>query len=118
VEFTKFVRKPFVVEAIKITNENIAEIAEQIGILRTKDNGSPYIAVDRRLIPNLYNVYPGFWFTRMRDNHIRCYSNKIFRQQFVDLTPSIESWIEYFEDNPTPEDIEDQVEVLVDEVDA
>jgi hypothetical protein len=96
-EFTKFVRKPFTVEATEVTTENIAEIAEKIGTLRTKDNGTPYIAVDRRLVPNLFRVYPGFWMTQMGDN-IRCYSRRIFRQQFIESTPEIDSWIEYLED--------------------
>jgi hypothetical protein len=96
VEFTTFVRKPFAVEATEITTENIAEIAELIGVLREKDNGSPYIAVDRRLVPNLFRVYPGFWMTKMGDN-IRCYSKRVFKQQFVETTPDIESWISYMD---------------------
>lgn len=82
-EFTEFVRKPFVVEAVEVTEENIADVAEFVGTLRTKDDGTPYIQVDRRLIPNIYRVYPGFWMTRMGDN-IRCYSKRIFEEQFIE----------------------------------
>jgi hypothetical protein len=106
VEYTKFVRKPFTVEATEITLENIGEVAEMIGTLREKDNGEPYIAVDRRLIPNLIRAYPGFWLTKMGDN-VRCYAKRVFKQQFVALTPDIENWINYFEGNQSDEQIED-----------
>lgn len=92
-EFTTFVRKPFVVEAVEITKENIAEVAELVGTLREKDNGQPYIQVDRRLVPNVFRVYPGFWMTRMGDN-IRCYSKRIFEEQFTQSTPDIKTWVE------------------------
>lgn len=93
-EFANFVRKPFVVEAIEVTEENINDLAEYIGTMRKKDDGTPYIAVDRRLIPNVYRVYPGFWMTRMGDN-IRCYSKKVFTEQFVEKTEKMDVWIEW-----------------------
>ncbi len=46
-EFTTFVRKPFTVEVVEVTDENIAEIAELVGTLRCKEDGSRYIHVDR-----------------------------------------------------------------------
>jgi hypothetical protein len=88
-DVTTFVRKPFTVEATEVTRENIAEIAELVGVLREKDDGTPYIQVDRRLVPNIFRVYPGFWMTRMGDN-IRCYSKRIFRDQFIVNTPDID----------------------------
>ncbi|MET0786257.1 MAG: hypothetical protein ABWY25_06085 [Paenisporosarcina sp.] len=94
VELTTFVRKPFTVEAVEITEENINELAEFIGTVRTKDNGSPYIQVDRRLVPNVFRVYPGFWMTKMGDN-IRCYSKRIFKEQFVETTSDIEDWVNF-----------------------
>src|SRR4051812_4242127 len=84
-DFTTFVRKPFVVEAVEITEENIAEIAQLVGTLKTKGDGQVFIQVDRRLVPNIYRVYPGFWMTKMDDN-IRCYSERIFKEQFTELT--------------------------------
>lgn len=94
-EFTEFVRKPFVVEAIEITTENITEIADFIGILREKEDGTPFISVDRRLIPNVYRVFPGFWMTRMGDN-IRCYSKKIFLEQFTPNSDVVKEGLGYF----------------------
>lgn len=95
-EFVEHVRKPFVVEAIEVTTENIGELAQFIGTLRYKDDKdkTPYIAVDRRLIPNVYRVYTGFWMTRMGDN-IRCYSRKIFMDQFIAKTDEMNEWIDW-----------------------
>jgi hypothetical protein len=93
-EFNQFVRKPFVVEAIEVTEENIEEIAKYVGELRERDDGTPFIYVDRRLVPNIFRVYPGFWMTRMGDN-IRCYSRKVFLEQFTEMTPNINSWVEF-----------------------
>lgn len=88
-EFTTFVRKPFEVEAVEITTENIEDLAELVGTLKHKENGTPYIQVDKRLVPNIYRVYPGFWLTRMGDN-VRCYSRRIFHDQFVEKTSNID----------------------------
>lgn len=82
-EMKQFVRKPFIVEAVEITKDNIAELAQFIGTLRETKDGTPFIAVDRRLVPNVFRVYPGFWMTKMDDN-IRCYAGKIFHDQFVE----------------------------------
>lgn len=91
--FTTFVRKPFVVDAIEVTAENIAEVAKYVGDLREKEDGTPYILVDRRLVPNVFRVYPGFFMTKMGEN-VRCYSRKIFREQFIIQTPEIRPWVE------------------------
>ena len=93
-DFNTYARRPFTVEAIEITEENIEELAPLVGELRVKDKGTKYIQVDRRRVPNIYRVYPGFWMTRMGDN-IRCYAKKVFREQFVALTPEIQEWTEY-----------------------
>lgn len=93
-EFTKFVRKPFTVEAVEVTEENITDIAEFVGTLREKEDGTPYIQVDRRLVPNIFRVYPGFWMTKMGDN-IRCYSKRIFNEQFVESDPAIMEWVHF-----------------------
>lgn len=98
-DFNTFVRKPFTVEAVEVTEENIEEIAELVGTLRAKDNGQPYIQVDRRLVPNIYRVYPGFWMTRMGDN-IRCYSKRIFEEQFVENSEDIEPWVKFINGEP------------------
>lgn len=93
-EFTTYVRKPFVVEAVEITKENIADVAKYVGDLREKEDGTPYILVDRRLVPNVFQVFPGFYMTKMGEN-VRCYSRKIFRDQFMVKDETVEPWLEF-----------------------
>lgn len=93
-EYTTFVRKPFAVEAVEITTENIEELARYIGDLETKDDGTQYILVDRRKVPNVQRVYPGFWMTKMGDN-IRVYSKKVFAEQFVESNDDIQQWLDF-----------------------
>jgi hypothetical protein len=104
-EFTTYVRKPFTVEAVQVTKENIAEIAEMIGTLHYEKNGSPYIQVNQQVISNLFRIQPGFWVTKMgSDDNIRCYSKRIFNNQFVRNTIDIKPWLAYFGINNTPID--------------
>lgn len=92
-EFTTFVRKPFAIQAVEITKENIEELAPYIGTLKHKDNGDPFIAVNKDLVPNVDKVYCGYWMTKMDDN-IRCYSKRVFRKQFTEATPDIKAWMD------------------------
>lgn len=83
-EFERFVRKPFVVESTVITAENIDAIAKLVGVdgvTKVKD-GEKFIPLDRRVIPNMNRAYIGWHFTRMDENY-RCYSPRIFEQQFL-----------------------------------
>jgi hypothetical protein len=93
-EFVTFVRKPFIVEAVEITPANIAEVAKYVGDLREKEDGTPYILADGRLVPNVDRVYPGFFMTKMGEN-VRCYSRKIFREQFIEQNDEIKPWIDF-----------------------
>jgi hypothetical protein len=79
-EFTSFTRKPFTVDAVQITKENMAEVAELIGELREKD-GVQFIAINRRIVPNIHRAFEGWWVTKMGDN-LRCYAGTIFTDQF------------------------------------
>lgn len=94
IQFNTFVRKPFVVEAIEITEENIEEVAKFIGEVRQKEDGSKFIYVDRRLVPNVFRVYPGFFMTKMGEN-VRCYSKRVFMDQFVPMQPEIKQWVDF-----------------------
>ena len=94
IQFNSFVRKPFVVEAVEVTTDNIAEVAKYVGDLREKEDGTPYILVDRRLVPNVFKVYPGFFMTKMGEN-VRCYSRKIFKDQFTENNDSITAWVDF-----------------------
>lgn len=91
VEFTKFVRKPFTVEAVEVTVENIHELSSLIGEFGEDEHG-PYIQADRKKVPTVYKVVPGYWVTRM-GNQIRCYSNRVFLEQFVESFPAVEDMV-------------------------
>ena len=81
--FETYTRRPFVVEAMEITDDNIYDVAKMIGIngeVRERDD-IKYIAVDKRIVPNIHRATAGWWLTRMGDN-LRCYSPKIFNEQF------------------------------------
>lgn len=81
-DFVSFARRPFVVDAVMVTVDNLDAIAEHVGEVVQKEDGTRYIQVDRRKVPNVFRVYPGFYLTRLDDN-IRCYSPKVFFQQFL-----------------------------------
>lgn len=93
-EFNTYVRKPFLVEAVKITEDNISDIARLVGTLCWKPDGTPFIQVDRKRVPSIYRVFPGFYMTKM-GNNIRCYSENTFLEQFRSSTPEIVSWVEF-----------------------
>ncbi len=96
--FNQYVRTPFSVEATIITEENIEEVAQLVGTVRTK-NGEKYIALDRRIVPNISRAYLGWYVTRLGDN-FRCYSPKVFTEQFE---PMNDTMVVCFDFN-TPED--------------
>ena len=82
-EFIQYVRKPFVVEAVQITEDNIEEVAELIGKMRVNEGTEqPFISLDRRIIPNVGRAYVGWWLTRLGDNY-RCYAPKVFNDQVM-----------------------------------
>lgn len=81
VEFTIFNRKSFSVEAVQITEENVQALGPLVGEVKVNDEGETYIALDRRIVPNVRRAFVGWWITRMNDN-LRCYSPKIFEEQF------------------------------------
>lgn len=99
-EFTEYVRKPFKIEAIEITEENISEVAQYVGDLDETEDGTPFIRVDRSLVPGIPRVYLGFFMTRMGD-YTRCYSRRVFFEQFVQNTQDIQKWVDFL-DKTTP----------------
>lgn len=97
VEYIEYVRKPFVVTAVEITGDNIEELNKEfkIGDIDTKEDGTKFINVtNSRKIPNVSRVFPGYFLTKMGKN-VRCFSRKIFFEQFGEMSPE---WKQYFED--------------------
>jgi hypothetical protein len=93
-DFKQYVRKPFLVEAVRITRDNIGEVADLVGELKQKDDGDPFIQVKRELVPNIYRVFLGFWMTRKGDR-IRCYSPKVFKEQFTTPDTEVVAWVDF-----------------------
>lgn len=93
-DMKQYVRKPFVVEAMLITEENLDEVAALIGTVEEGSNGR-YIRVDKKKLPNVYHVHPGYFLTKM-DDKIRCYSPKIFNEQFAALSSDLAPWLNHF----------------------
>lgn len=92
-EYVDFVRRPFKVQAVLITEDNIAELAQYIGELKYKEeDGSPYIQVNHKKVPNIARVYPGWYMTKF-GKKTRCFSEKIFTKQFE---PTDDFWVDYF----------------------
>jgi hypothetical protein len=81
IEFTKFIRKPFSVLAVQVTMENMKALAKLVGEVQT-ENGETFILLDRRIVPNVTRAKVGWWVTKLGDNY-HCYSQKIFKQQFM-----------------------------------
>lgn len=95
-EFTTYVRRPFVVQAVEVTTANIAEVATLVGELNEKRDGTPYIMVNPELVPNVERVYPGYYMTKMGDN-VRCYSRRVFREQFMEKNEENRGLFDYVE---------------------
>lgn len=83
-EFNSFIRKPFVTEACQITEENIEEMAELLGELKTNDAGEKYIEINRRRVPHMHTATVGCWVTKF-GKQLRCFSPKVFLEQFTPL---------------------------------
>lgn len=101
--FNTYTRKPFTVEAVEITEENIENVAKLIGVegeVRDKD-GAKYITVDKRIVPNIHRAFVGWWLTRMGDN-LRCYSPKIFTDQFELASEAVAYEFKFNQQNPEP----------------
>jgi hypothetical protein len=101
--FKQFVRRPFVVEAIQITEENIHELSEFIGELVQNEGQDPYIQVDRAKVRNRSKVRIGHWMTR-KDGVIHCYGPDPFMRQFAGTSEQILDWVEFMEWKEPTED--------------
>ena len=82
-EFKEYVRKPFTVKAVEVTEENFEEVAAFCGkSIQVTQKGDRFILVNRRIIPTGTKIFVGWWITVMDDN-IRCYPPKSFDSQFA-----------------------------------
>lgn len=81
--FKTFVRRPFTIEAVEVTEENWDQVANMTGIKRAKVDGTPFIETNRDIVPNVYRIYLGFWLTSM-NGKLRAYSAKTFNDMFME----------------------------------
>lgn len=92
-QLNTFVRKPFTVEAIQVTQENIAAVTQMLnGLLGYEEDGTPFIQMDKKVVANFSVIRPGFWVTKMGDN-VRVYVDSVFRNQFVEMDDNVEGLI-------------------------
>lgn len=114
-EYSEFVRVPFVVQAVQVTEENFNDIFELIGKeIKETPAGKKYILIDRRIIPNGHKAQIGGWVTFM-DDKLRYYSKTAFADQFIEReTAGFETFFEsqietqdILDDAPTMEAIEE-----------
>jgi hypothetical protein len=87
-QYNPYVRKPFQVQAIEITTENIEVLAKQLGILERNEDGELYIRLDRRIVPNIKRAMVGWYVTFVNDNY-RVYNPKAFADQFQPMEPTM-----------------------------
>lgn len=93
-DFNTYVRKPFRVQAVQVTEDNIQELAKFCSGKYCTEDGHPYILVDKKSIPNVLRIEVGFFVTKMGKN-IRAFSEKVFNEQFTSTTPEVEEWMRY-----------------------
>ena len=96
-EFQQYLRKPFIIEAIEITEDNLEELAKHIGRIRRRKDGTRYIVVDRNKVPNIEKAYVGFYMTKVGFN-IRCFSPRAFKDQFAPYVKNMDDWFKFLDD--------------------
>lgn len=91
-DYNSYVRKPFKVQAVLVTDENIAEIAKLTGVLEKNDDETLYIEVDRLKVPNVFKIYVGFFVTKM-NKQFRAFPPQVFEKLFVKNDEELEKLI-------------------------
>ena len=90
----KYARTPFLVEAIQVTEENMAEVTAWCeGVIRTTHVDKPYIKVDayKPLHTRQSMAFVGDWVL-MTDSGVKVYTAKGFEASFV---PYVETQDEF-----------------------
>lgn len=92
--FQDYVRTPFAIKAIEVTEDNFEDVAAFCGkSIEVTSKGDRYIFVNRRIIPTGSKIFVGWWITLMDDN-VRCYPPRSFNSQFVPLDGKTEFVVE------------------------
>lgn len=86
--FSIYARRPFTVEALEFTKENLEDFCPALGEMDAKADGTPFIRANPDVVQTVTRIFPGFWLTRMGP-HIRVWNRRIFRDQFVEADESV-----------------------------
>lgn len=106
IEPRQFVRKPFYVTGVQVTEENIHEVAEWCGgLVRENGEGKPFIKVHttKAMYDRQTRAIPGDWVLKA-GNSWKVYTNKAFKEVFEEETKrNDESVVEHkpVDSNPT-----------------
>jgi hypothetical protein len=88
---SKFARKPFYVDAIQVTKENLEEVAKWCrGKIETTDNGATFILIDvhRPLSPRQTQAFLGDWILQAGSG-FKIYTPKAFEKSFEKVTGTL-----------------------------
>lgn len=79
-----WLRKTFYVEAVRVTKENISEVAEFCGGVVENTDGTPFVRVPNQNPANerQTQAYPGDWVL-VRGDSVKSFPNKAFRRNFM-----------------------------------
>lgn len=100
----KYIRKPFVVHAVEITESNIGEIAKLVGVLLVdvEHDNRQYIQLNRKIVPMVDKAYIGWFLTKLGEKY-RCFNPKSFYAQFMDYASPV-AWV--FGDDETVDQLD------------
>lgn len=98
-DFTEHIRKPFSVHAVRVTRENMEDIAPFVGKVERTPEGKPYIQADRHLCQSSLKVWPGYYVTK-HGKKVRVFSRKAFEEQFHPMGEDVAPWVEYLNGAP------------------
>lgn len=113
-DFVEYIRKPFSVQAVRVTRENLDDLAPFVGKVERTPEGKPYIQADRHLCQSSLKVWPGYFVTK-HGKKVRVFSRKAFEEQFHPMGDDVAPWVEYLNGAP-PEPKAKQEEVQAVEV--
>lgn len=104
-KFDTYVRTPFRIQALRITEKNIETVAEKVGTVETEESGRKVIILNPDIVQSVGKAYAGWWLTIM-DKRYRCYAPRVFERQFMKAPDgAVTSW-KFLDD--------DRVELLLD----
>lgn len=86
----KFVRKPFYVDAVQVTKDNLEQVAQWCGgtVAKDENSGQPYIQVDvfnPTDVPDHSRAYVGRWILQAATGY-KVYKTKGFFRSFDQVT--------------------------------